>query len=255
MQSAREWVIVTERNLSYNTFRLIFAFAVCSPGTLRSSPSPPSHPIYYYWEIFGDLKIFQKFFDFPLDSSLEYAILEMSPSDTFSNFRKENLTIMNPSTAAASNGIDKRVIEKEIEHPVTGDSFVRKANITWPEIPSDDIAKLLQYFGGSTERIAKALNLALAAKMSSLYNNRLKGGEVMRGIARVRKGLELAGLDKAAIDLMIQGNPALSASVNVADINDDYSAEDIAKLFDAAPEPGEVDPSAGVISVTPTVAV
>jgi hypothetical protein len=158
---------------------------------------------------------------------------------------------MNPS--ATVNGT--RTIEKEIEHPVTGDTITRKAIIVWPEIPTDDISKILQYFGGSTERIAKALNLALAAKMSSLYNNRLKGGDAMRGIARVRKGLELAGLDKASIDAMIQGNQSLSASINVKDIEDTYTAEEIAKLFDAPAEPGEENPATAGIVADEKVAV
>lgn len=153
---------------------------------------------------------------------------------------------MNPNT----NTLQTRVIEKEIEHPVTGEKITRKANLCYPPIPTDDAAAIINYFGGNTERIAKALNLALQAKFSSLYNNRLKGGDAMKGIARVRKGLELAGLDKAAIDAMIQGNTALSASINIGDINDSYTSDEIAQLFDVEAEAAEAAEAAAAETVS-----
>jgi hypothetical protein len=154
---------------------------------------------------------------------------------------------MNPNTVV-TNEVAKRTITKEIEHPVTGAKIERKANISYPEIPTLDIGAILAYFGGSTERVAKALNLALSAKLSSLYNNKLKGGDQMKGIIRVRKGLELAGLDKAAIDAMISGNASLAASVNISDINVDYTAQEIAELFDVETAADPDDAAVAVVT-------
>lgn len=129
-----------------------------------------------------------------------------------------------------------KTIEKSVEHPVTGAMVTRKATIVLPVVPAD-FDGIKEMFGGNAEALARAVTLAVNGRLSSLYNARLKGGDVIAALTKVRKNLVKAGLDEETAIAMIRSNPALSQNLSLADLTAEYGNSDIEALFasDKAP--------------------